>query len=250
MTNLTHTSKQLPLDFEVRNYMGRDDFMVSACNREAFELLDSWPHWLSFGAVIYGPKGSGKSHLARIFADKARNLHDKPKNITIIEAKSINMHNVKRLFEKNEILIVENLTADSNNEALFHLFNLFNTPEHWILFTAEKAPAQMKFALRDLQSRLNMLPCAAIAEPDDLMLQMLIVKLFDDRQLKISPGILQYIINNAPRSFDYVEQLIVEIDEISLAYQTSVTYSVVRKAMSVLAERNQREPDLFDDFLL
>jgi chromosomal replication initiation ATPase DnaA len=146
-------------------------------------------------------------------------------------------------------LVVENLTPENNNEALFHLFNIFNNEaERWILFTAEKAPAQMKFALKDLQTRLNMLPCVAISEPDDMMLQMLIVKLFNDRQLKITPEILQYIMNYAPRSFAYTEELVAEIDKISLASQSSVTYTVVRQAMEILALRNQREPDLFDDY--
>ena len=240
--------KQLPLDFAVRNYMGRDDFMVSECNKEAFMLLDGWPNWLGSGAVIYGPKGCGKSHLTQLFLEKVRNFAAPPLVASVVNCNMINMRNFKKLSNENKVLVVENLRPGNHDEALFHLFNLFNVPERWILFTAEKAPAQMQFALKDLQTRLNMLPCAAISEPDDVMLQMLIVKLFDDRQLKITPEILQYIINNAPRSFEYIEKLVAEIDEISLAYQTAVTYTIVRQAMESLALKNQREPDLFDDY--
>ncbi len=248
MTEIAQILKQLPLDFETHNYMGRDDFMVSACNREAYMLLESWPQWVGSGAVIYGPKGCGKSHLAQMFADKVRRYDALPLRVSVIDARTVNMRNIKSLSQNHEVLIVENLRPENNNEALFHLFNLFNVPNRWILFTAEKAPAQMKFALKDLQTRLNMLPCAAIAEPDDMMLQMLIVKLFNDRQLQITPEILQYIVNYAPRSFAYTEELVAEIDKISLACQSSVTYTVVRQAMEILAARNQREPDLFDDF--
>lgn len=248
MTNVNEKLKQLPLGFETRAYMGRDDFMVSECNKEAFGLLEGWPQWLGSGAVIYGPKGCGKSHLAQMFSDKVRNSATPSPAVSIVDCNAINMRNFKKLSNENKVLIVENLQPGNHDEALFHLFNLFNVPEHWILFTAEKAPAQMKFTLKDLQTRLNMLPCAAISEPDDMMLQMLIVKLFDDRQLKITPEILQYIINNAPRSFAYIENLVAEIDKISLAYQTAVTYTVIKQAMELLAWHNRREPDLFEDF--
>ncbi len=240
--------KQLPLDFETHNYMGRDDFMVSACNSEAFGLLEMWPRWIGFGAVIYGPKGCGKSHLVRIFADKVRSSAPKSRSVKIVEAEAVNMRNVKRFAQENEVLIVENLSAANNNEALFHLFNLFDSPNHWLLFTAEQAPARMRFALKDLQTRLNMLPCVGILEPDDIMLQMLIVKLFNDRQLTITPEILQYIVNNAQRSFAYIEALITEIDKISLAYQSSVSYTIVKQAMEMLDRNEHREPDLFDEY--
>lgn len=240
--------KQLPLDFATHTYMGRDDFMVSECNKEAFMLLDSWPNWLGSGAVIYGPKGCGKSHLAQLLLEKVRNVSAPPAAASVVNCSAINMRNFKKLVNENKVLVVENLRPGNHDEALFHLFNLFNVAGRWILFTAEKAPAQMKFALKDLQTRLNMLPCAAISEPDDVMLQMLIVKLFDDRQLKITPEILQYIINNAPRSFAYIEKLVAEIDEISLAYQTAVTYTVIRRAMEFLELKDRREPDLFEDY--
>ena len=83
-------------------------------------------------------------------------------NGNIIAAAEINMRRVNHLAEENEVLIVENLAPAKNDEALFHLFNLFSTQNKWLLLTAEKAPAQMKFGLKDLQTRLNMLPCVGI----------------------------------------------------------------------------------------
>ena len=47
--------KQIPFDFVPHTYMGREDFMVAPCNREAFNMVDSWPKWLTHGLVIYGP---------------------------------------------------------------------------------------------------------------------------------------------------------------------------------------------------
>lgn len=240
--------KQLPLEFSVHNYMGRDDFMVSDCNRQAFIMLDSWPDWVTNGLFIYGPEGCGKSHLAHLFADKVRyNLQGKL-GVAIVAASQVNMRNVKRLAEENQVVVVENVCPLHNDEALFHLFNMFNETGKYMLWTAERAANCLHFTLPDLQTRLNMLPSVAINEPDDMMLQMLIAKLFNDRQIIIGQDIVNYILSNARRSFAYIRDLVREIDEISLALQSAVNYNVVRKAIESLAEKETKEPELFDEY--
>lgn len=240
--------KQIHFDFAPQTYMGWEDFMVAPCNVEAYQMVDSLSQWLTQGLIIYGPKGCGKSHLAHMFADKVRANAQKAVNVGIIDAARINMRNIKRFAEEYQSIVVENLTPKANAEALFHLFNIYNTPERYMLWTAETAPSRMHFSLKDLQSRLNMLPSIEIKEPDDLMLQALIIKLFNDRQILITPEILNYIINNARRSFAYIQELVEEIDNISLAYQTSVNYTVVKKALDIVSRRETAEPDLFGEW--
>ncbi len=239
--------KQIPFDFVPKTYLGREDFMVAPCNKDAFNMVDSWPNWLTSGLIIYGPKGCGKSHLANLFADKVKIYADKPIQVSLIDAHRINLRNVNKIASENQSIVVENLTPKANAEALFHLFNIYNTSGRYMLWTAEMAPSHMAFSLKDLQSRLNMLPSVEIKEPDDMMLQTLIVKLFNDRQILISPEVLNYIVNNAPRSFAYIQKLVEEIDNISLAYQCAVNYTVIKKAMEVIAQSNNCQPDLFDD---
>lgn len=246
MTDEDEELKQIPFDFAPRTYMGREDFMVAPCNKEAFNMVDSWPNWLAQGLIIYGPKGCGKSHLANLFADKVKIFADKPIKVSFIHASRINLRNVNKIANENQSIVVENLTPKANMEALFHLFNLYNTEGRYMLWTAEQAPSRMAFALKDLQSRLNMLPSVEIKEPDDIMLQTLIVKLFNDRQILISPDVLNFIVNNAQRSFEYIGKLVEECDNISLAYQCAINYNVVKMAMDILAQSDNRQPDLFD----
>lgn len=240
--------KQLPLDFEVRSYMGRNDFMISRCNRKAFEMLDSWPDWLSNGLFIYGPKGCGKSHLAHLFTDKLKQCSNGKQQAVIVPASQVNTRNVKRLAQENVGIVVENVYPQHNDESLFHLFNMFNEEGKYMLWTAEKPVNLMRFSLPDLQTRLNMLPSVEIGEPDDAMLQMLVAKQFNDRQIIIGQDILNYIINNSQRSFAYIRDLVKEIDEVSLAHQCAVNYNVVKIAMENLAQKDKREPDLFDEY--
>src|SRR5574344_1293635 len=154
MLNDEEELKQIPFDFSNHAYMGREDFMVSPCNQNAFKMVDSWLEWLGQGLVIYGPKGCGKSHLSHLFADKVRIYSEKPIKVSLIDASRINMRNFKRISEENQSIVIENLNPKINEEALFHLFNLYNVSGRYMLITAEKAPARMHFSLKDLQSRL------------------------------------------------------------------------------------------------
>ena len=238
--------KQTVFSFYTETKMSSSDFMVSACNKEAFSYINSWPNWSESGFVIYGPKGCGKTHLAHLFAEKVNDGRIKNLQIPLYESKQIKMNNIEKICNSYDVIIIENLEKNVDQEALFHLFNSFNKKGKYMLWTSEIAPARLNFSLKDLQSRLEMLPAIEIKEPDDMMLRALIVKLFNDRQIMISPEILEYIINNTERSFSYVENLVKEIDEISLAYKSTVNYKIVKEALENLCGAELKEPDLFN----
>ena len=80
-------NKQLVLDFPIiKNYL-EQDFYVSLSNHEAFKTIDSWPKWIKRTVNIYGPSGSGKSHLSSIFAQKTTSLKVKYSEFSEIEIK-------------------------------------------------------------------------------------------------------------------------------------------------------------------
>lgn len=240
--------RQLPFDFGKKVFMGREDFMISACNQEAFDMLNAWPDWYDHGLVIYGPAGCGKSHLAHLFADKVARSLKFPSKVSLLDARRIHLRSVNRIAHENQSIVIENLTPKADMEALFHLFNIYNSADRYMLWTSEYAPSRMHFALKDLQSRLNMLPSIEIKSPDDKMMRMLVVKLFNDRQIMINPETLDYIVLNARRSFKYIRDLVEEIDQISLAYQSAVNAEIVKMAMDILYEKEEKQLDLFEEY--
>ena len=65
---------QLILKFPKKNVYLREDFYVSSSNREAYDFINSWPKWVKRIINIFGPKGSGKTHLALMLKKKTSTL--------------------------------------------------------------------------------------------------------------------------------------------------------------------------------
>ena len=164
-----------------------------------------------------------------------------PYPIPCIEAEKITLEMPPLLFEKHPCLIVENLTPHLNQEAMFHLYNLYRNQGGNILFTARQAPARLPVTLPDLRSRLSIVPAIEISEPDDELLSALIIKLFMDRQITVSLDIVNYILVNMERSFAYAHKLVAEIDNISLAYKRAVSIAIVKEAIAQLNHNPQGE---------
>lgn len=232
-----NTSQQLPIEFTHRPSLGKEDFLVTNCNVEAVQMIDAWPNWPHFAICIYGRPGSGKTHLANVFSNNVANIDKHPYRIPIIQAQDVDLETPHKLFAEHRCLIVENLSRQINQEAMFHLYNLYRNEGGNILFTADIAPARMGFSLKDLQSRLNIMPSVEIKDPDDDLLSSLIVKLFYDRQIMITPELVNYIIANMQRSFAYTIKLVDEIDKISLSKKRAISIPIIKEAIAFLEDQ-------------
>ncbi len=238
---MNQKSSQIPFQLPLKNQYNWQDFITSSCNKTAFKAITSWPDWPFFALLVFGPSGCGKTHLAHIFSDCINLKLKRPISTYFIKAKDINMKKLEYIAKNYSCLVIEDVTASVNEEALFHLFNLYQSKKGYILFTAQVPFGRMNFKLKDLSSRLKQVPAVAISEPDDEMLEALIVKLFSDRQIAISSEALNYIIQNMERSFSYASKLVSKIDEISLAQKRSVSVPIIKEAMHLLNQNVQQE---------
>lgn len=239
--HLKNKSGQYLLNFTPHIYMGEEDFLVTNCNEIAYKAIKLWPYWQHFALSIFGPKSSGKSHLAEIWINRIQRSLPRPIQIPRVPAQSINMKNINKYANEYPYLVVENLDGNINEEAFFHLYNHYNEPDKFILFTSELPLSKLHLRLPDLRSRLNIVPSVEIKQPDDEMLTALIAKLFNDRQIIISQEILDYILKHCERSFSFVVHLIQEIDDISWTTGRAVSIPIVRVALSNLNKNQQLE---------
>ena len=241
MSNTSNKNGQYMFNFLPQNYLGEEDFMITSCNQNAYMAIKMWPNWQHFSLNIFGPKSSGKSHLANIWISTIQNTLPRPIQIPILSSHNINMKNVNKITKEYPYLVVEDLDSNINEEAFFHLYNNYNVPNRFILFTSEVPPSKLALKLPDLRSRLNIIPTVEIMQPNDEMLIALVAKLFNDRQIIINQEILDYIINHSERSFDFITKLVAEIDEISWTYGRAVSIPIIKEALQNLTQNQQLE---------
>lgn len=201
---------QIPILFPVRESFAREDFMPSDCNEEALAWIDRWPDWPYPLLIIYGPAGAGKSHLAALWQNRA-------------EGQSV-IDDAQQFFGDAQA-----------EEDLFHQFNLARENGTFILMTLDKPVHQQNIILPDLASRLKAAPQVEITVPDDAVLQAVLVKLFHDRQLRVEPEVIAYILPRMERSFVAAQDIVQKIDENSLSAKRSVTIPLVREILSLEA---------------
>ncbi len=220
---------QIPLDFGHIPAYSRDDFLVADSNAEAHAWLSRWPNWPHFALGLWGPAGCGKTHLAHVFAAET--------GAALIPARGLCVDGVPALAE-HPAVVVEDADRSVNEHALFHLYNLLKETGRGLLVTGRDAPARWKIALPDLRSRLSAIPVVAISAPDDGLLQALLLKLFADRQVRITPDVLTYILSRMERSFDAARALVAALDAQAMALQRPVTVPLVRDVMQDFSTPN------------
>lgn len=196
--------QQLALDLPVRQALGRDDFFVAPCNAMAVAQLEGWARWPEGRLALSGPSGSGKTHLAHVWAALS--------GAQIVEASSLEVEDAAAA------LVVENVDQIGDNEAaLFHVYNEMNASGGALLLTGQTAPSRWSLALPDLRSRVQSVPVVALEAPDDSLLSMILAKLFDDRQLPVSPKLIAYLLKRVGRSYEAVNTLVKTLDKAALA---------------------------------
>ena len=230
---------QLPMEFSPRPALGKDDFLVAPCNEMAVNLLDMWPEWPFFALSIYGEEGAGKTHLANVFSHMITSKYPQYGKTPVIKGSDLTIDMPPKLFASHPCIIVEDADKGIDEEAMFHLFNLYREEGGYMLLTSRIAPSRWNVNLPDLKSRLSIIPTAEITEPDDMILSALLVKLFDDRQLPVSPDVIAYLLKNMERQFSFAYKLVKEIDRVSLAKKRSITIPIVKEAFEILQNKNQ-----------
>ena len=211
---------QLVLPLETRPALGREDFIVAPGNREAVAFVDAFPDWPAPTAVLIGPAGSGKSHLAAAWAKRA--------DAQIVEASALNAEFLK---QEPAAVVVENIdaaAADAARDAV--IFALFERGGA-VLFTAREAPSQWQATLPDLSSRYRAMLSFALWEPDDALLGALARKLFADKQLNVPDAVIAQMVRSIERSPDAVRAFVARADAKALSQKRPITVALVREIL-------------------
>ncbi|MCM8731389.1 chromosomal replication initiator DnaA [Hephaestia sp. GCM10023244] len=199
---------QIALPFEWPADPRDDEFLVSSSNAAAVHALEHWGAWPVMAAILVGPRKSGRSLLARIFAAKSHGS------------------------------IIDDADRAPETE-LFHAWNRAQAERRPLLMVTEQAPPEWKVRLPDLRSRLAASPVARLGPPDDVLMRALLERQFIKRGLDARPDLIDWLLARIERSHIAVMRTIDVLDQHVLER---------RKRLSIpLARSTLREAGLVND---
>jgi chromosomal replication initiation ATPase DnaA len=208
---------QLRLDLVQDSSHDLQAFVVSNSNRSAVEALETWPNWPGGRLALVGPAGSGKTHLARAWAERVGAVISSDPNGT------------ERTASAAPILI-EDADRRASDEVLFHAFNRADVGST-VLLTGRRQPSNWRVKLPDLRSRLNALTVARIESPDDDVLLGVLDKLFRERNIKPTATVPGYIIRRIERSVPAAREIVAQIDQYAGEERREVTLAIARQIL-------------------
>ena len=219
-------NKQMPLPLKFKSIKNRENYLVSKCNIEAVKLIENSSFWQNRkkinsipGAIIHGPKGSGKTHLCSIFKQ----------NVDCEYLTSLSNNSLEQVTE-GKSFILDNFLPGKRypSELVMHFMNQVTYKEGSILLLSRLSPFEMNWKLDDLNSRIRSLISSEIKLPDDVLLYSLIVKYSSEKNLFLSDKKLIYILERLDRNFESVIKVIDKLDTYSLEVNEKVTYKIIR----------------------
>ncbi|MFT4913659.1 MAG: chromosomal replication initiation ATPase DnaA [Brevundimonas sp.] len=205
---------KLPLERDVP--AGAAEFVRSPSNTEAMAVLEHWPDGGEQVLALHGPAGSGKSHLAAIWAERvgAIALHGAEAGL----ADPLELEGRPVLLDRAQ---------DADDETLFHLINLAQSGGGALLLASRPAPRAWDTVLPDLRSRLDVVRVVGMQEPDDTVLAAILRARFAARSIAPGDELIDYLVRRIDRSAAAVEAVVDRLD----AEHRPVTRALARQVL-------------------
>lgn len=214
---------QLAFELGHEPALGEADFLVGEGNKLAHAHVMAYPDWPGPLTLITGPAKSGKSHLARIWAERAG--AGVPSADIIAE--------LARGGGTTPLVIEDVDRAGHDEHALFHLLNQSMRDGRPLLMTAREPVSAWPYRTQDVKSRARLAAHFGLAMVDDMELSQMFVKLFGDRQVSVEPKVIEYLVPRMERSAEEAVVLAELMDRLALEKRSAITRAIAAQALSL-----------------
>jgi chromosomal replication initiation ATPase DnaA len=225
---------QLTFDLPRRVALSRADFLVSDSNAAAIGWIDRWPDWPARVLALHGPAGCGKTHLLHLWCAQTTGV--------IVPGQMLNNELVAHLVSERRHRIAVDDADRASELALLHLYNFCMESRGELLVAARQPPASWTVVVPDLDSRLRAVLAIKIGLPDDALLGAVLVKHFADRQLRVPPEVIAYLLAHMERSFAAAAEIASGLDLVSLRDRRAITVPLARQLVSEPAVHASSSP--------
>ena len=216
---------QLILKFPSNKNYSKEDFFVSSSNKEAYDFINSWPKWVKRIVNIFGPPGSGKTHITSILKSKT----------SVLETESNLLNdNIFFKFKTKEALIIKNLNENISEKLFFSLWNTVIQDNKYLLITSIDPISTYKLKLLDLKSRIRSCMSIRIKLPSDELISVILAKNFSDKQITVEKKHIDYIIKRIDRSYENISQFISILDRYSLKKASPLNLKLIKEVLKMI----------------
>ena len=223
-------NKQMALPLTFKTFKNRENFIISKCNEEAVRLIENSSFWQNKrkinsipAAIIFGPKGSGKTHLSYMFKE-----HNRCEYLS-----SLSGFNLDKIEEGKKFILDDFIPGENYpSELVMHFLNRVTYQDGSVLFLSNLSPSNMSWKLDDLNSRIRSLISSKIHLPDDVLLYSFMVKYSNDKKLLINDKQLLYILKRLNRNFGSVISVIDKLDIYSLEIKEKISYKIIKTILN------------------
>ncbi|MEM9169363.1 MAG: DNA replication protein [Pseudomonadota bacterium] len=215
-----------PADFR------RQAFVAVDAAADALSFADAWIKSDAGFLAICGPDGSGKTHLGRILCAE----FGEPGADADCLTASAPVDVVALLDKGARFVFVDDAHCAPKPQDLVDFLIAAAAAGLRVAVAGAGAPADWARGLKDLETRLEAMPRVTMAPPGEALLQALIAKLFQDRQLDVSADVVRYAAERLPRRFDAARAFVAAADGMANERQGPVTKALARQAIEALAE--------------
>ena len=207
-------SNQKFFNYQFSGIKDHQNYFVNQTNQKAYDL--TMLEELNQNIMLFGPKKSGKSHLASLWKNKNKAI--------------IYNNNFSQIINAKRNVVVDDFLGSSSEENLFHLINHCKLYNLKIYFTSSKNINTYNFKFKDLYSRLREFLYLEIKSPDDEMCKMLMIKLFSDKQIIIkNKEIFDFIFKRLTRTYFDIYILVEKLDRLSLEKKRQLTIPLIKE---------------------
>ncbi|MEQ9663171.1 MAG: chromosomal replication initiator DnaA [Parasphingopyxis sp.] len=201
--------RQIPLPLDWPDQADDDAFILDESNRDAVRHLEHWSLWPVRISLLTGPRKSGRSTLARLFARKSGG----------------------DVFDDADL---------GDEEEIFHAWNRAQAEHKPLLIVANAPPPVWHIRLPDLRSRMAATPKVEIGEPSDMLIGGRIVRHFASRGLDVGPDVVDYLLTRMERTHFGLFRLIEAMDRIAMESGRRISRALARDALDELRPSRDR----------
>tara|TARA_Y100000022_G_scaffold135252_1_gene117472 strand:+ start:360 stop:1064 length:705 start_codon:yes stop_codon:yes gene_type:complete len=227
--------KQLALPLSFRNVKNHSNFILNKVNQVALSLIDEFKDIKKFKKrfnfpilLLYGPRGSGKTHLAHIYKEITE-----AKFIKNLDDLNLNEAKLGKSFIFDDFDKVENL--DEN--LFFHFFNEIVLNSGSLLIITSIPPHEINFSISDLSSRIRSCISTKIELPDDEFLFSVLAKELSDKKIFINDKMSLYVIKRIKRNYESISLFSKTLDKMSLEQKKKITFNQIKEVLNIIEEK-------------